>query len=580
MSSFLGEGTKYRNQMISELSHFEHMDPAAINGFMKHAAAYGDKLKWVGRSMSAMDAVNMTMADEAAQRMFARYAFSEMKGLNPDKIPAMLDDLFNPDVKTVSEERLKAMDEVREHMGDKSPKDQERWIKRRTNELLVNRREEVLPGISEYGKTHAEHATYNNDPEGFLGKMTGIISSQVNTKYKAGKFVFSFMQTLSNIVNQTLDYTPYGFVRGANKTISQSVTKPGEKNAPRRFVNDSPEQYAQHAKAAIGTTFMVGLAFMAYRGYEDEQDGKVPFFTITGAGPEDRLKRQQLIDSGGWKENSVKIGNAWVRYMDFPIIGSTLGAIGTMLDALRYKKDDATVAETMGRATMAAATTILDKQLLQGANNFFQIFRGGQQGQQTSALKRFVGGVVGGFTNPGMVRWIKNTVDMDQKGMVNRLDQSTTGGWLASMIPFSIGYDTPALNALGDPIQQPWYSATTYRFVEPNRAGHPIFTPIINAGLTLPNPSKSSNFHYTDGEGMYVQTTFGKHPELFREFVKARGDIMKQLLTPETIAQIVGASKENLSDAQAFLNNRIGEYANKHARAKIESDIRAGKLKL
>jgi hypothetical protein len=303
---------------------------------------------------------------------------------------------------------------------------------------------------------------------------------------------------------------------------------------------------------------------------------------VTGAGPKNEFDRQQLEDTQGWKPNSVKIGNTWYRYMDFPIVGAALGFMGTMLDAARYKKDDQTSAEVVWDAALAGATTVFDKQLFQGANNFFEMLRGGQPGQQVFAMKRLVGGTIGGFTNPGMARWLRNTLDMDSKGMVDRLDQRTTAGWVASMIPFSIGYNTPALNTLGEPIQQPWYSATTWRFANfDKRAPHPIITPLIQAGLMLPNPSPSTQFRILNpSDGTIVKTRLGKYPEVMRRFVELRGQSLKQILTPEYIANLQQAAARNQDAAQDYLDSKIGGAARDLAIRQIEQEIIDGKLKL
>jgi hypothetical protein len=233
-------------------------------------------------------------------------------------------------------------------------------------------------------------------------------------------------------------------------------------------------------------------------------------------------------------------------------------------------------------STFSAMSTVLDKQLLQGANNFFQVLRGSQPGQQTSAAKKLAGGVVGGFTNPGMAKWLRSTVDMDANGMVNQLDNSTTAGWFASMIPFSIGYNTAALNTLGEPIQRPWYSATTRRFAEFNTLKpHPIITPLIEAGLSLPDPRKATQFTYTDPKtGTKVTTGLGKHPEVMRRYVELRGIELKRMLNPAQIAALQNAARVNKDNAQNYLTSKIGDTARKIAIAKVEREIRAGTVRL
>lgn len=196
-------------------------------------------------------------------------------------------------------------------------------------------------------------------------------------------------------------------------------------------------------------------------------------------------------------------------------------------------------------------------------------------------MKRLVGGIVGGYTNPGMVRWMRDTLDMDAKGNVDRLDRSTTAGWVASMLPFSIGYNTAALNTLGEPIQQPWYSATTRRFADLNKSKpHPIITPLIQAGLMLENPSPRTSFTYPNpSDGSYVTTRLGKHPEVMRRFVELRGETIKRILTPAYIDNLQRVAAQNSDSAQDYLDS-VTDDARKYAVKQIQQEISEGKLKL
>jgi hypothetical protein len=580
-SALTGQGTKYRNESVGDTPTLENIDTTGTSAPVKLVGGYAKKLRYVGRVMSALDAVNMSMADEAKQRMVARFFLTESKGHRASEVADMMHKLFDPDEVVMTNARKQAEEDVKTYLSDKSAKEQERWVTRRTLEILTQQREELVPNIAEAGRGAAERFTYNETARGFIGKTMVNLSAQINETLPAGRFVLSFMNTLANIMNQTLDYTPYGYLRAKDKWRVGTVD-PNTKYARRVYKEGSPEQMAQIARASLGTSVMMAVAYMAYKGYEDEQSGETPYFTVTGAGPKNSFDKQQLVDTGAWRPNSVKIGDTWFRYMDFPIVGAALGFMGTMLDAARYKKDDQTGAEVVWDAALAGATTVFDKQLFQGANNFFEMLRGGQPGQQVFALKRLVGGTVGGFTNPGMARWLRNTLDVDSKGMVDRLDQRTTAGWVASMIPFSIGYNTPALNTLGEPIQQPWYSATTWRFADFAKSKpHPIIAPLIQAGLMLPNPSPATQFRILNpSDGTIVKTRLGKYPEVLRRFVELRGQSLKQILTPEYVANLQQAAAQNQDAAQDYLDSKIGGAARDLAIRQVEQEIIDGKLKL
>lgn len=581
----LSEGTsKYKNSKGETLSSMETLpDEKDLFGAMKLVSRYGNVLKYVGRSMAAFDSANMAMAEAAAERKSTRYYLQTEKGLKGEALESAMNDLFSPDETTTQKFRTQAEEEVRAgYYADESPANQKRWVERRVNELLSQRREELTGGeISEKAMQAAERFTYNDDARGILGQFAGFMN-QINQETKVSKFVISFMKTMMNLVNQSIDWSPYGALRAANKSFSQSRFKEGSRFDPYRYEEGSPEQYAQYARAILGTMAWTGLAYLAYKGLEDEKSGKPPTFSIHGSGPSNAYDRQQLLATRNWQPNSIRVGNTWLRYTDWPVLGIALGGMGSFFDSQRYAKDDSTTSEKLFAGVMATASTVLDKNMLQGVSNLFEgIRQSNSPTQQANALKRLVSGSVGGFTNPGLARWARNSFYMNKDGMVNRLDQSTTEGWLYSMVPFSAGYNTPALNTLGEPLQQPWYSATMWRFADVNGVPpHPIITPLVKAGLMLPNPSKNTEFRYLDKMGDVQKTKVGKYPEINRRFVELRGQAMKELLTPEAIGDLSRAAKENVNEAQTYLDSRVGRQARKYAVSMIEQEIQEGKLHL
>jgi len=513
--------------------------------------------------------------------MATRFFLEQKQGKSSAEVNKIIADLFYPDQTITDGLRATAEKEAASGMYGDSKAEQEKWIKRRMSELLQKNREEIYKGVTEQGTNFAEHATYNEQSYGILGKFVAGTASQMNSELKVTKFILSFMNTLSNIMNQSLDYTVWGSVRAMNKSFSQQRFNENSKYAPRKFEEGSPEQAAQFAKSILGTTAFLSLAYMAYKGLLDEQEGKEPFFSIHGAGPQNSMDKQQLIATQNWQPNSVRVGGKWFRYTDWPALGLALGGLGAIYDAVRYKKDEQTTNELIQAAALSTASTVLQKNMLQGVTTFIDAIGGSNTSSQATAMSRLTSGVVGGYTNPGLFRWARNTFGMDKSGQVARLEQGTTEGWLYSMVPFSMGYNTPALNTLGEPIKQPWYSATTWRFTNAsNIPPHPIISPILRAGLMLPNPSKATEFRFLDAQGAIVKGKMGKYPELNRRFVQLRGELMKEMLSPSVIEQLQELSKENKNQAQEYLDSKIGGAARNQAVKMIEAELMDGKLKL
>lgn len=578
-SALHGHGTKYRNEVLDRIPLLENVDAEGLTGATKGVASYLNALKYVGRFLSASDAVNMTMADEAAQRMRVRDFLNSQPGISKEKKAEIMRDMFDPDVDVMKALKKTANEEADKYLEKGVGEgERNRWVNRRVQELLEKRRADVIPDVVEAGRNQGERFTYNYETKGVAGMFLKLIS-QANQNLKEMRYLTPFMTMAANLTNQFLDYTPYGIARAKNMSLGQKMFKEGHDLAPRAYEQGSPEQMAQIARGAIGTTFFLGLGYMAYMSIQQEQEGKEPYLKMTGPGPRDPLDRRQLEESD-WKPNSIKINGRWIKYTDLPIIAPALGAIGSFMDAVRYKKGQQTNAEAVAAASVAVATTMLQKNMLSGVNNFLQLLQPGNAGEQTNAAKKLSSGIVSGFTNPAMARWIRNTFDTDKEGKVAQLDNTTTAGWLYSMVPFSMGYDTPALNTLGEPIKRSMLSTTTYRFADfDNAEPHPIISPLVGAGLMLPNPEKSSKFTaYNLEKGEAIESTMGKHPEIMRRYVQVRGELMKQVLVPDMVSQLAQAAEEDLKSAQDYLNHNIGRTVNRAAIKQIEQEIMEGKL--
>jgi hypothetical protein len=578
----LKEGTtKYRNAAQTELSILETLPTENVPSGIRILNKYLDKWKYVGRAMQALDAINMSMADMGKQRLAYRYFLQTEKKMSVGQIDAAMQDAFNPGKSIVAQQKAIAATEVEQGMPDADKATKEKWTERRTIELLENRRESIVEGIRELGKEFAEMSTMNSQASGVVGYITRGIVGQLNSKLKVTQFFLSFMNTMGNLVNQAVDFTPYGLLRANNISAGQILFSKDHEFAPKTYAKGSPDRAAEYAKAIAGTTALLTIAAMAAKGLEDELQNKEPWFAVYGAGPMDSMEKVELASTKKWQANSVKIGGAILRYVDWPVLGIILGAYGTVCDTIRYKKDEQTSAEIAMAAGVSAVSTLLDKNMLQSISNFFQMITSKNTGQQAASFKKVVGGIVGGYTNPGLFRWARNTFGMDEKGMVPRLDQGTTEGWFYSLMPFSIGYNTPALNSLGEEIKSPFWSASTWRFIDVSGIPpHPIYTPLVAAGLRVPNPSKSTQFQYKDATGKIQKTMVGKYPDVMRRYVQVKGESMKKILTPQVIQSYVNTAKVNLNYAKQSMLHDVGGSANDYAVSVIENEISTGKLKM
>jgi hypothetical protein len=317
---------------------------------------------------------------------------------------------------------------------------------------------------------------------------------------------------------------------------------------------------------------MFALAAAAWQGLQDEQEGGEPFFSVTGAGPTNSTQRQQMELSGQWAPNTVKIGSFRLVYTDMPFINLALGGIGTLMDQLRFDKklDEKDAVERAELWGLAMSNAFLEKRMLSGLSGLLKVVQNPDE-RGIMQLKRIVGGVAGGFTNPSLLRWARNTfMATEQDGTVPRLDQTSTAGWLSSMLPFSVGYNTPALNVLGEPISDSPWAPSTKRVFAVLPAEHPILGPLVKAGLFLSAPSKLSKVK-VEGEDIPV----GRSGDVWRRFVEVRGETLRGMLSPEVVAAI--SAMPDREHAQKRLHD-IAATAQTVARYKLTAEIRDGKL--
>ena len=140
------------------------------------------------------------------------------------------------------------------------------------------------------------------------------------------------------------------------------------------------------------------------------------------------------------------------------------------------------------------------------------------------------------------------------------------------MVPGSLGYNTPALNVLGQDVKQYPWTATTERFGVLNGMKlNAQIEPLIRSGLMLPNPSTNTTINYG---GKILPLS--RNPDLFRAFVQYRGEALQRMLTPDFLSRITSMDREK---AQFVLDGEVNVAVRDYGQARVMADLRAGKLK-
>jgi hypothetical protein len=233
-------------------------------------------------------------------------------------------------------------------------------FKRRVYELMDKKRGIEITDTS---RLYGLKTTFNQDPEGTLGVLTNIISS-ANDQFPPLRFVIPFTRILSNVLNNLLEFSPYGFVRYAKNGV-------GWGEAKREY---DAEERTKVMIAAISGTLAMAALFALTADDDDEENGIEITANLTG----DYKKNYQINKP----EYSIRIGKTWFSYQDSPL-AIPLSMVGYIKDAEKYKgeKDWQTKASI---ATFGSIKYLTDLTFMSGLSDFMDAFaKEGNEGAST-----------------------------------------------------------------------------------------------------------------------------------------------------------------------------------------------------
>jgi DNA-directed RNA polymerase specialized sigma24 family protein len=580
--------SRFRNETQSQLSPLEMIkfDQKKPWNYKNYLAAW----KIVGRAMAAADTYNSVIANEAKTRMAARYALMK-DGLTSEQATKKMNELFD--------NNSTAMKAIEDQVGKEEAAgqfgtlaglkpgtvdyaSQKRKIEAGRRRRYLQLREQYLANEGKIGnegiakiRNFTQKATFNNQPTGMIGYLGEAVIGQIAGKTKLLTPFAAFPRTIANIINSSLDYTPYGWARANGFSLGN--LSPFIRNSTYAFEKPekgSVEYHQLQAKAFFGSLITFSIIGMAMRDMDKDWDEA--YFAVTGRGPTDANKREQLRQSG-WTENTVKIGPLRFKHTDFPGLNLVFGSLALVSDQWRYgklsEKDFGTVAAT---AALSVGNTILDKNLLSGAKVLFDaVSEGGDPGDKA---KRLLQSYTGGYLNPGMARWLTKTLNIGADGKVKVVDykelNSTTGGWLIGQTPLAVVFGKPMLNRLGEEIRDYPWSATSKRLgFLPEVKEHPVFTPLIRAGLFVPGVSINSKIKDFKG-GKLEQRKMTR--EEYYDYSKYDGEYLKRVLTPAMAQSLATVAKTNQDAAQKRLED-LAQRARDYATSRIQTQIRSAK---
>lgn len=547
--------------------------------------------KLVGRAMAAADTFNANIAHEAKLRMQTRYLLMAEKGMSSKQADELMKNLFSADSDMMSGVREQVDREAQaEQFGNLDglePKSlayrvQNRKIEAGKRRRLAQLREQqIATEVSgkdadetiKQLKSFTEVATFNNNPTGLLG-LIGDKISELGAGFPLLQPFTSFTRTVANVVNASLNYTPYGFARLAGFSLGNLRNQRGNYQFERP---EGVEFYKLATQATLGTLTLYALNSLFWQNMDDPWDKAK--FAVTGLGPSDPNKRAQLRASG-WAENSVKVttplGPFQFRHSDIPGLSLVLGALGMMSDSYRYGSlKDADKITVAAYVAASLGSVVFEKNLLSGAKSLFDILK--LREDPVAALQKGAGQYVGGITNPGLFKWLAQTVGVNQRGMVEQIDyrklNSTVPGFLLGLTPVGVKVGSPKLNRLGEPVEEyPWAASTKRIGFLPEVRPHPVFSPLAGADLFVPGISRLTKINiYRKGRPEQVRVDITE--DIYYDYAKYNGQYLKRVLTPARAKSLATRAKFDRESAQDELQD-LAKQAKNYAVDRVEAQIR------
>jgi len=396
--------------------------------------------KFVLRAMTAVDASAYMAGAGMMKHEVARDAAKE-EGLSGRKLRERTSELMNNsteafnNAKEQAEQEIQAIEEVE---GAISPGERKRRVRIRANEII----EESIPEeVLSDAKDFAAFVTFNYKPKGVIGMISGAMGT-IGEKFSPFKLVVPFTNVVANVLNQQIDYTPWGYLRAMGVSPSNWNFTRLDTLAP----ENNKQRQRQVIKATMGTLLMSGIYMMA-KAYGDDED---PFFKITGAGPSDFGKKNQWLSQGN-RPYSVKIGDRTWSYQFTPL-GVGLSFVGNWMDNEEFGElGEQDMITKSAWALQSSAGGIFDMSFLSGLSGLMSALTSDSNPEkQADKLFKSIGRTGTSF--------IPNFIKQIDKGFFDNTvyDGKTIQASILKEIPFvrsNIDLN-PKLNALGGVIKK------------------------------------------------------------------------------------------------------------------------------
>ena len=551
--------SKYGDKnLVSALELLRKKGPSTLPEWVAYIASAGTRLRYVFRIMQAIDALAWNTAREGHAYLAAHRALLEQEKesgekRSPEEFYKAFIDSLGGDTAQI-EEDLRA---ARQTLIDAGQTPALLTVDRMAREARNARR---AAGGVKAGNRFADRIVLQQEPEG-SGKF---ISSLIDTFQKKGdilgipfgQLLIPFNKIVSNLFEQSLDYTPVGALRailgGHLSDVKSGSLWNGQVDFKEGTVQFDQMERRERAMAATAGMAAAAIIYALAHAHKDDPDEDVPFM-VYGWGPESKTKRAQMPK--GWVPYSVKIRGHYIKFSEMPF-GMMFAAAGSAMDAMRYKNMDkktstqrlAYVLKTaakgfMNQGVMSSLDTAMESMMFQASDKKFADI-------PVNAVKGLV-------PAQGLLRDINTIFDS------NKVSNDSLTAALLRDIPFAKSWGTkPDLNVFGEPIKMDGYPII--RRITTHREPHAVADYLGRNDLHIP--------------GMEQTIEIGKYlPKVVHDRIQHRavelGAMENGLFTPEQNYKFKQRAGELTKAAVQGIMNEVPKVNNEVQRKHVQSVI-------
>ena len=310
---------------------------------------------------------------------------------------------------------------------------------RRIYDLIEQNRPEFLVADAH---DFAANGTFTNTPRGTLGVGARFLNG-VKHNIPLSSLAIPFTNTIANVANNTINYTPLGYIRAAR---GGSILMGRQKE----FTDDDKARMVRNA--TLGLAAASAAYILSSIGGDDEDEEK-NWFRITAEGYGDYKKNKEL-EATGWKPYSIKIGDTWWSYQLTPLMG-ILSAVGAIRDYEKYhnKKINESDMNKLVLPIQVMLSTIAESSYLSSVEGFLSAILGGTRGKDpTQELTDWISKMGTSFVPVVGTNFYQQNALLIQR-LLDIPDKEYRGTYLGKMlrtIPYARDQYFNTVNGLGE----------------------------------------------------------------------------------------------------------------------------------